>query len=101
MAGSHNLRDQARPAFHLLSDEEEGRAGAALGESLEHRTGALRVRAVVEGETDGPLALDRATDPKCGPGLSAKGRRGRRRVGEGGRGPRGHQPPTIETEPHR
>ena len=45
-----NLRRQRRLALHLLAHEEEGGRGTGLGQQLEHRGRALRVRAVVEGD---------------------------------------------------
>jgi hypothetical protein len=44
--------DQFGTPRHLLSDHEEHRLRASAREQLEHRRGALRMRAIVKGQTD-------------------------------------------------
>ena len=74
VAGGDDLRRQRRPPHDLLAGEEEGRRGAGLAQSLEHARGALRVRAVVEGDRDArrlrPGAA-RSRAPRPGPARPA------------------------------
>jgi hypothetical protein len=62
VAGGNDLRGQGGPSLHLFSDDEEGRRGTSIGESVEHRRGTLRMGPVVESESHARKAREASFD---------------------------------------